>query len=387
MSYYFINSLLGFIGFFLIFILKKKDLFYFGFFVGIFWFWWIVLASRYYDLFFLMPFIFVILIGLVYGFIFYALSWLSKDGVYLKAILLFFIDLIHPFGFNWFEPKLVLLESFFSINDFQYFSFLIALAILSDTLVNKNNKTIKLMFSLFLLLIVTYKIPVKEPLNNDFSNIKIISTKISQDEREKSIYYIKALNFIFKEINIAISQNKELIIFPETILPIYFNTQGEYERKKLKKLSKNIKIIIGSLYMDKIKNKKYNSIYYYNDTNESIFHKKILTPLGEKNPLFKSANKLINNLFYNGAIDFSEGNTNNYININDKNISLAICYEATSNESFYKKSNIMIAISNNSWFYPSTQNTFQNLLLKLYSKKYKTIILHSANYGREKIIF
>ena len=389
----YLNSFFAFTSFFLIFILKRKDLFYFGCFVGILWFWWIALALRYYDLLFLAPF-FIIFLALVYGLIFYALSYFSKDRIYLKAILLLILPLIHPFSFNWFEPKLVLLQSHFSISDISYFIFILSIAFFADFTLSSSHRLKKLLLSiscLIFLLLYPFKDKqiVKSNINQDFSKFKIINTKISQDERVESTYYIKALNFIFKNIHQAIKEKKEIIIFPETILPTYFNKIGKYEREKLKTLSKKIKIIIGSLYLEK--QEKYNSIYYYSNNKEKIFHKQILTPLGEKNPFFKSLNKLINDTFYNGAIDFSEGNTKNIIKINNKKVGLAICYEATSDDNFHKNIDYMIAISNNSWFNDtpktSIQSTLQNLLLKFYARKYNINIIHSANYGKDEIIY
>lgn len=72
--------------------------------------------------------------------------------------------------------------------------------------------------------------------------------------------------------------------------------------------------------------------------------------------------------------------------INDIPFRSAICYEGTNDKLFEGNPKQMIVISNNAWFSPSTEQTLQYLLLRLYTKKYQTVIYHSANSGKSGVI-
>ncbi len=63
-----INSVLGLTSIYLILTIPKKSLFYTGFFIGIFWCWWLALSFEYYDLNYLMPLV-ILGVGLVYAII------------------------------------------------------------------------------------------------------------------------------------------------------------------------------------------------------------------------------------------------------------------------------------------------------------------------------
>jgi len=369
-----LNSLLAILGFWAIFKISPKNGFYFGFLVGVFWFWWIGVSLMYYNLSIYIPLV-ILLVGIIYGGIFYLLSLTST---FFRAVLLFFISMIHPFGFNWFEPKLVLMDSYFGISSFSYVLFLLGVIFLIK-------KRLFLVF-VFFALSIYLKTDSKANLN-DIQNIKIIQTKTPQIEREQIGYTTKSLNFIFKNIHNAIKNNKKMIIFPETIMPIYFNLNNKYEINKLKLLSKDIDIIMGALYFDSISKKKYNSMYIFSKSHYQVYHKHILTPIGESVPLPKMLTDWINNVFYDDANDFSSSKDIHTVILDNKSFRLAICYEITRDELFENAPPYMIAISNNSWFYPSIQGAFQNLLIRFYAKKYNTIILHSANLGKSSIIY
>lgn len=108
----FINSITGLVSIYFLLTMSKKELFFIGFFIGLLWFWWIGYSFIYYDLIYLIPII-LIFIGIIYGLLFY-LSAIYPHIIY-RTFAIFSLSFIHPFGFNWFKPEVIFINSFFGI--------------------------------------------------------------------------------------------------------------------------------------------------------------------------------------------------------------------------------------------------------------------------------
>ena len=152
----------------------------------------------------------------------------------------------------------------------------------------------------------------------------------------------------------------------------------------MQKLSEDIVIVAGALYSDG-KN-AYNSTYYFDHGKLYIANKVILVPFGEKIPLPRFIARYINKIFYNGAEDYVTAKQPVDLHLSTGTFRNAICFEATRDELFAGSPKYMIATSNNAWFTPSIEPTLQKLLMHYYSRKYGTVIYHSANHGISTII-
>ncbi len=370
----FINSFFAVFGFYLLLKANKYELFWSGFFIGLFWFYWIALSFRYYDLTYLIPLV-ICGIAFIYGIIFRIIGIFEKR-VCIKVVLLFLLSFFSPFGFNWLKPELSLLDSYFNPEILTYALFLGAI-----TLMIKAKKEYKLLavVPLFLSTLHTTFIPEKEPLK-----IKLASLNIPQEIRWKKKFQHSIISKNYNEIKKAIDENYDIFILPESAFPLYLNLDEE-NLKKLENLSKKIVIITGALTYDK--GNFYNSNYHFeNGKLKEIAHKVILVPFGEEVPLPKFFTKIVNNIFFNGANDYTKSKQPQDFNIKGEKFRNAICFEATRDEIYEENPKKLIATSNNAWFTPSIEPTLQNLLLRLYAKKYKTIIYHSANGGISSII-
>ena len=116
------------------------------------------------------------------------------------------------------------------------------------------------------------------------------------------------------------------------------------------------------------------------------FDKLVLVPFGEEVPLPKFAKDLVNKIFFGGHGDFSTAKTPSDYEIEGVKISNAICYEATRDELFSGDFDVMIAVTNNGWFIPSTEPTLQRILLKYYATKYEKVIYHSVNGSKSEVV-
>ncbi len=375
-EYKILNTILALISIYLLLKIERKSLVFTGFFTGIFWFYWIGISFQYYDLNYLAPLI-ILFLGLLYAAIFYLIA--LYDKVFFRIFMIFILSYIHPFGFNWFIPELVFIDSFFSTSK-EYFAIILVSIVMFISL---NNKTkILALIPLYFALLNPNTNTNKDNLS---FNISMPQLNVLQDQKWAKKHISSIINNNLKLIDIAIKEKKDLIILPETSFPILLNND-EFLMQELINKSEKIDIILGALYLE---NKEYyNTTFHFSKGDIKIAKKVILVPFGEEIPLPKFFVDLINDTFYKGAQDYKKAKKPTDFIIKDTKFRNAICYEATSDEIYQNLKGVkyMIASSNNAWFTPSIEPILQKLILKYYSKKYNITIFHSINGSKNYII-
>lgn len=370
-----INSILGLGAVYLILTVPRKALFYTGFFTGILWCWWVALSFIHYDLSFLVPFV-ILCFGLGYGLFFYLFSVIDNSP-YIRALLFFGFSFFAPFGFNWVKPELLFVDSYFGITKLDF-----AFIILSMLLLHIN----KIRYLFFIpLLLSYYLLPVREPVSNDLK-IFMPQLQVKQEIKWEKSHRNSLINENLSLINQAIKDKQDLIILPETAFPTILNKDEDLIHY-LKQKSQFIDIIAGSLYQ---KDDLYhNSTYYISKGVLNVAHKVVLVPFGEAVPLPQKIKNFINDIFYDGAKDYTKAESPTDFIIKGIKFRNAICYEATTDDIFENigDTKYMIATSNNAWFMPSTEPTLQKLLLQYYAKKYNVTVYNSANGSKNSIIY
>lgn len=350
----------------------KLRFFLIGFLVGLMWFYWISYSFIYYDLKYLML-LMTLFVAISYGLLFLVMGFIQN--IFLRIPYFIALEYIHPFGFNWFNPKILLVHSYFSIQTIHYLGFLLAIAMFVFL---KNN--LRYIALLPLLLSFEYQSPT---YTLPTLNIQMVNTNINQDEKWSKENIYKNIDIYLHDIQTAIDNQKDMIIFPESAFAIYLNKDQEL-LDLLKEYSMSITIITGGL---KISNGQiYNSTYVFDANTYKVIDKVILVPFGEKIPLPKPLVDLINKIFFDGAQDYTTAQKFEDFEIKGIKFRNAICYEATREEAYEKNPQYMIAISNNAWFTPSIQPTIQYLLIKYYAKKYNTVVYHTTNKDKTAII-
>ena len=372
-----LNSFFALFGFFLILGEHKAVWFWSGFLIGILWFYWISFSFIYYDLVFLMPFI-ILGIALVYGVWFWAIGkWIRN--LYVQAFFLWSVSFIAPFGFNWLKLELILLNTYFSTQWILFALFLGAVALLKDACLWRKGIGVALLG-----LLLWFPTSLPHVVFPEAIDVALPPMHIEQSKRWDKAYQQEAIDTNFALIEEAIADKKELIILPESAFPLYLNLE-EGLIEKLKTYSHTITIVTGALTYEK--EAFFNSSYLFEGGEMRIAHKVVLVPFGEEVPFPEWITTLINRLFFDGAKDYTKAKEPYDFTIRDLSFRNAICYEATTDILYKNNPKHMIAISNNAWFTPSIEPTLQHLLLKLYAKKYNTIIYHSANAGKSGIIY
>ncbi|WP_428026389.1 apolipoprotein N-acyltransferase [Arcobacter sp.] len=368
-----INTIFVLLSFYFILTINRSSLFFTGFFIGIFWFYWISFSFRYYDLTFLIPLV-ILGFAFIYAFLFLAIS--IKDHFILRAIIFFALSFIEPLGFNWFKPEILLLDTYFEANK-------IILALLIFTTIFLVKKRV-LFYSICILIIFFINLnPNPEKINN--IKISLPEYSVNQDYKWDRKNLATIIDMNFEQINSAIKNKDDVVVLPETAFPLLLNKQ-EFIMQSLLDKSHHITIVTGALFYEKGEYK--NSTYIFNNGNVKLAHKVVLVPFGEAIPLPKFITDFINDTFYNGAKDYTKEKNPTDYKVKDTNFRNAICYEATSEELYQNLKNTknMIVISNNAWFTPSIEPTLQKLLLRLYSNKYGINIFHQVNGSKNYLI-
>ena len=388
-SYPLLNTILGLLALYLLLQSNTKTWFIAGAFIGLFWFWWIALSLIHYDMVWAAP-IEILIIMLTYGFLFWLIAAISSFPVgccqgttphlislTLKALGLLALSYIHPFSFDWFKPELMFVESYLGIEKFQFAIILFAMVL------NLWRKQI-----LFLSLVILAYTPTPAQVSHIDKNITLLTTHTSVEDKWDNNLHEQQFQALFNAIDEAIDKHKKLIVLPESVFPVFLN-RSEALLSKLEEKAKHISIVTGGLYWDGETPR--NSTYIFTNAKIQIANKVLLVPFGEANPLPDFLSDWVNEVFYDGAVDYkASAEVTDYM-IGDTTYRNAICFEATS-EKLYEKDNYgkrpqhMIALSNNGWFHPSIESGLQKLLLMYYSKKYGTTIYHSVNMSESYII-
>jgi len=347
-----------------------------GFLIGLFWFWWIGLSFRYYDLSWMIPIV-ILIVAFIYGVIFYVIGkiceLLEDEAVkkfFLVLVFTFGFDYISLFTFDWLKSEVLFINSIFEVEKIVLFLVIYAIAFYK-----------KLKYISFLLLIIAIFIKsssIKEPK----LDIYVASTNIDQDKKWDKRFLSKQIDNNFNIIDKAIKLKKDVVILPESAFPMFLNLYPELI-DKLKNLSKKIVIITGALHLKD--NKFYNSTYIFQNTKLTILDKHKLVPFGEYIPI-AFFQKEINEFFFNGASDYEVSKNFGIFNIKGYDFINAICYEVTLKELYKLKPNYIVALSNVAWFMPSIMPSLQQMIIKIYAKKYKKNVYHSINGFKSYIV-
>jgi apolipoprotein N-acyltransferase len=356
--------------------------FWSGFFIGILWFGWIGISMIHYRMAWAtLPAI--VGIGLIYGAILWSVAslgaWIgakfSADSpLLLAASYLLLASYLHPLGFDWFKPELVFVHSYLGVTKWQF-----AIVLLAVTLAHWRRNP------LYLGLVVLAYSPVQvQILDTDPKHtIKLVATHTAVDEKWDAEQLPRHIRNALEAIDRAVDERYAVVVLPESVLPIFLNREPQLLGELLRR-SRRIAIIIGALYYDHGIHR--NSTYLFRNGRYSVANKVLLVPFGEANPLPEWLGRWVNRIFFDGSIDYTASAEPTDWEINATRYRNAICYEATSERLYDDRPEQMIVTSNNAWFVPSVEPTFQRVLLSYYVRKYGTTIYHATNMSSAYVL-
>ena len=368
----FINTVFGVGALTLFLYIPKRSVLIAGFLIGLFWFYWIGYSFEYQGVGYMTPII-TLSFAVIYMLFFTPLYFTNK--AYIRAILLFGLSFFEPFDWNWLQIELLFVDSYIGV-----FKYQLAIVLISLSLIEFAKKPYKFAPLLLILLAFNFNPPIQKETD---LKIKLVNTNIKQDFKWKREALNPTVKMAYREIKNAIREKYDVIVFPESVFPLFMNRSPKL-LESLLYLSKNITIVAGSLLNENGLN--YNVTYMFENGKYEIAKKLVLVPFGEYIPLPKFAKKFINETFFSGASDFVVADKPTDFIIKGRKFRNAICYEATCQEIYKGEVDFVIATSNNAWFAPSIEPTLQKLLLKYYGRKNGVTIYHSANYKGTGII-
>ncbi len=358
------------------FIFKREELFWFGGFSGLLWFYWISFSLYYYDMLWLVPFVWGFAF-FYYGVLFWVIGFLSAKLFWLRIIIVAFIfDYLAPLSFDWLRPEILYSSSYFGASKLEMLAILCAVA-----LIVRAKKILKFLAIPLFAVAITINQNAQKQLPD--IKVELVQTNIKQNEKWDDRFKLRITRENFVHIDKAISNSADLVVLPETAFP-YFLNESPQIMEALKQKSFDIAILAGALKLEN--SMTYNSSYLFKDGEAYMFDKVVAVPFGEVNPLPEFMSKIVNDLFFDGADDYKTADKPSDFEVKGVVFRNAICYEATSKKLYEDKPQIIVAISNNAWFVPSFEPVIQKMLMRHLSKKYGTIIFHTANKSNPFII-
>lgn len=368
-------SLAALYAFYRIILFNKKALLLFGFFVGLFWFYWIGLSFRYVGMGYAVPLV-IVGLGIAYALIFGLLGFIRPYYVRAAALLIYF-DLMTPFGFEWLKPEILLLNSFFGIGKMALVLFLgsVVLFIFWE---GRRYRAAALLPLLLALDLNTREAPAD-------ADIVLAGTNYTQNYKWDRANLSDIIDDNMAVIDRAIEERKAAVVLPESVFPMYLNFQPPLV-ETLKEKSRFITIVAGGLYSDG--EQHYNSTYIFQKGLMQVAHKVVLVPFGESTDFLpRWMGKWVNSIFFDDAEDYRTAKEPTDYEIEGQTYRNAICYEATVGRMYENAPPFMIAITNNAWYHPSTEPDLQRVVIRYFARKYGVTVYHSVNKSRSEIIY
>ena len=346
----------------------------------------------------IFSYLLIVYCSLYFGIIFFILKFIKNKIIKLISlpsliVLAEFISANFSYGFSWFSFSLVHSSNLVGTSLIYYLgtyglSYLTLLIFFAPSiLLIENFKYRNLFINIyFIMLILLIIVVVSRSIRADNTN-KIEKSISLVQLNYQSNQYLNNENLLKKNseiINIIKRNQSDIVVFGENDFPFIMDDNN------IRLLQKNIKeeqiVIIGATRKE---NKQYyNSLFLVDKNKFQIFDKKILVPFGEFIPLRSFFNFME---FIAGTIDFTIGQNKRIFNVSNKlKILPIICYEITY---FWKlidsdnhDSNLIINLTNDSWF-GTFSGPYQHFYFaKLRAAEFNKTLIRTSNSGVSAVI-
>ncbi len=228
----------------------------------------------------------------------------------------------------------------------------------------------------------------RENKSHQTINALIVQGNIDQSLKWDPTYQTKTLETYHRLSRLNYDFKPELIVWPETAMPFFFQENGKLSQDLLSIVKESeAAIVFGSPAYKRAA----GAVYYYNraylispEGKPPQFYDKVhLVPFGEYVP-FKRFLSFINRLV-SAAGDFAEGDEIVTINHNNLSLGVLICFEAIFPEIARVHTNgganILVNITNDAWF-GRTSAPHQHLAMAVFrAVENRRPLIRSANTG------
>lgn len=233
--------------------------------------------------------------------------------------------------------------------------------------------------------------PYLEKLRYDGNSFKIaiLQPNISEEEKWNPALRLENTRKMINLIKIACNTGADLVVTPETTIPIFFGKEKELTQIVLEELKDcRSNIILGVIdYIEEGKIRVYlnKAVHIKEGSVVAEYTKNILVPFGEYVPFRNILTELIKNVSW--PEDFKEGDKLIPFNINGYVSVTPICYEICF--PFYMaqyKKEFIISLTNDMWFGKTIAPYLHLWAGSLRSVENRSYIIRSANTGISAII-
>ena len=220
---------------------------------------------------------------------------------------------------------------------------------------------------------------------NSWIDVKIIQGNFSPQSRWDDLNFFHRFETYLKLTGQSNLHEKNLIIWPETVL----NSPDKFDKflvkKIIKKINSHSNLISGGTRLDS-KNRSYNSAYsIWQDGRIDIYDKNILLPYSETSPLGNILGR-----FYNAPSEFHHGNSGANLLTNFGNAGISICFESLYpryiRNSVKEGAEFLINLSNDSWFGMSNEPILHHYSAIWRAIENRRFMLRASNSGISSII-
>ena len=347
--------------------------------------------------YFFFSYLLSIYCSLYFGLLFFIIRYLrKKELIFLilpaLIVLIEFLCNNISYGFPWISFSLVHSNNIFGTSLIYYvgtygLSYLTIIIFTLPIIFFFNNykfrKIILIAFSI-MIVIISFLILLKNSegaAKEHLLKVTLVQLNFPSNQYLNSHDLTMRYDSIIEKISL---NDSDLIIFGENDYPYLMDENNINKIQTYIKNNNNL--IIGST--SKSQDKFYNSLFLINNKNYKKFDKQILVPFGEfipLRPLFKFMESIA------GSFDFSIGNDSRNMEINNQlTILPIICYEIIY---FWKllnkdnlKANIIVNITNDSWFGKFSGPYQHFYFAKLRAAEFNKPIIRLSNNGVSAII-
>nr|WP_207145090.1 apolipoprotein N-acyltransferase [Persephonella atlantica] len=225
-------------------------------------------------------------------------------------------------------------------------------------------------------------------------NIAVIQGNIKEDVKLDNNKRLEVINKYLHLIQTASKYSVDLIILPESAIPVYPLYQEEdvyrlYFFDRLKKYKKPVLSGFDNVYYKNGRLILHNSVFLYDENNRLVdtYNKMKLVPFGEYVPfpfgIFRS-------LFpYLEGYDFVPGKEKKVIRFKEFKIVPLICFEAIFPDfvsEFAKKGNLIVNVTNDAWFGRTSAPLQHFEMARVRAVETGKYLIRAANTGISAVI-
>ncbi len=264
----------------------------------------------------------------------------------------------------------------------------------------KNNVKKNIIFLIILILgwsvfgVIRLKTLKLESTN---TKISLVQVSILQNKKWENSNLQPTIELYEEYTHKAILENPDLIIWPESALPVYTLKQIKY-RNFVKNLAtkNNTDIFLGMPHYKYVGEGHQNKYKYYNVATrfgkngkiDSLYCKNILVPFGERIPFLKYFPFLWN--VHLGQANWEYGTEQKFYIVNGYRYSPLICFEIAfaklTRNMVIEGVDFIVNITNDAWFYRSAGTYQHAMMTKFRAIETRKQIFRAANTGYSLII-